>query len=451
MKKKIKNIFLGTYVRGFVTLYALFTFVGAVLLMLPISLKEGQELSFIDALFVSVSGMSTTGLSTVVVADVLTRFGQLILAFIIQFGGIGLIMLLAVFWMFTGKNISYKERQFIVTDQNQVKSSKVVKLVRDVLIILFTIEFVMIIVMGFYLYFRGYFEIGESFFQAFFLTISMTANAGFDITGDSLFRYNADYVFQLMAMFLMFTGAVGFWPLVELKDWFIAKRKKEKFQFSLFSKILVYMHVGLWILGAVIVFLIERGNFFIDLSVIEQTFYSLFMSLTTRNAGFATMDIVNFKDATLLLFIVFMFIGSSPNSAGGGIRTTTFLVVLASIFSFSKSRDQVLLHKKAVKPETVMKSIIVIVVATFVVVTSTFMILAFDNITFKESLFEVASAFGTTGLSLGVTAGLNSFSKFVLIITMFIGRIGIVALLLFMQGHKKAQKIKYPEINLIVG
>ncbi|XMB66848.1 potassium transporter TrkG [Mycoplasmatota bacterium zrk1] len=451
MKKKIKNIFLGTYVRGFVTLYALFTFVGAILLMLPISLKEGQELSFIDALFVSVSGMSTTGLSTVVVADVLTRFGQLILAFIIQFGGIGLIMLLAVFWMFTGKNISYKERQFIVTDQNQVKSSKVVKLVRDVLIILFTIEFVMIIVMGFYLYFRGYFEIGESFFQAFFLTISMTANAGFDITGDSLFRYNTDYVFQLMAMFLMFTGAVGFWPLVELKDWFIAKRKKEKFQFSLFSKILVYMHVGLWILGAVIVFLIERGNFFIDLSVIEQTFYSLFMSLTTRNAGFATMDIVNFKDATLLLFIVFMFIGSSPNSAGGGIRTTTFLVVLASIFSFSKSRDQVLLHKKAVKPETVMKSIIVIVVATFVVVTSTFMILAFDNITFKESLFEVASAFGTTGLSLGVTAGLNSFSKFVLIVTMFIGRIGIVALLLFMRGHKKAQNIKYPEINLIVG
>ena len=360
-------------------------------------------------------------------------------------------MLLAVFWMATGKNISFKERQLIVTDQNQVRTSKVVKLVRDVLIILFTIEFVMIIVMGLYLYFKQYFGFGESFFQSFFLTISMTANAGFDITGDSLLRYSSDYGFQLMAMFLMFTGAVGFWPLVELKDWVIAKKNKQKFHFSMFSKILIYMHLGLWIVGAIVVFLIERNNFMIDLNIVEQTFYSLFMSLTTRNAGFATMDIGLFKDATLLLFIAFMFIGSSPNSAGGGIRTTTFLVVIASIFSFSKSREQVLINKRAVKPETVKKSLIVVIVAMIVVISSTLLLLAFDDVTFKESLFEVASAFGTTGLSLGITSGLNMFSKIVIISTMFIGRIGIVALLLFMQGRKKAQNIKYPEMDMIVG
>ena len=450
MRKTLKNIFLGTYVRGFVTFYALFTLLGAILLRMPFSLQPGQELSFIDALFVSVSGISTTGLSTVTVANVLSKAGQLILAFIIQFGGFGLIMLLAVFWIATGKNITFRERQFIVTDQNQVKSSKVVKLVRDVIVILFSIELVMIIIMGLYLYFKNYFTLGESFFQSMFLTISMTANAGFDITGDSLVRYSTDYTFQLMAMFLMFTGAVGFWPLVELKDWFTARKNKEKFKFSLFSKILVFMHIGLWIFGAIVVFLIEKDNFLIGASASESIFYSLFKSLTTRNAGFSTMDVGMFRDATLFMFIAFMFIGSSPNSAGGGIRTSTFLVVLATIFSFSKSRDQVVINKKGVRQETVMKAVVVIIVAMFVIIASTFLILIFDNVTLKESLFEVASAFGTTGLSLGITSSINAFSKVVLIATMFIGRIGIVSLLLFMQSGSR-NSFKYPEVDLIVG
>lgn len=449
--KRIKHLFVGTYVRSFVTLYAGFTLVGAVLLMMPFSLQDGQTITFIDALFVAVSGISTTGLSTVVVADVLSRFGQLILAFMIQFGGIGLIMLIGFFWLSTGRNISYRQRQFIVTDQNQVKTSQVVKLIRDVLIILFSIELVMIIVMGTYLYLNDYFTLGESFFQSLFLTISMTANAGFDITGDSLFRYANDYWFQLMAMFLMFTGAVGFWPLVELKDWFIAKRKKVNFEFSMFTKILVAMHVGLWIIGALAVFVIEYDNFLAGKEVMEKIFYSTFMSLTTRNAGFATMNVTNFKGATLLLFAGLMFIGSSPNSAGGGIRTTTFIVVIAALFSFSKSREQVVLCHKSIKKQTVLKSLVVFIVAGILVFVSSFLILAFDDVTLKEAVFEVASAFGTTGLSLGITSSLNSLSKIVLITTMFIGRIGIVALLLFMKDKKNFNKIKYPEIDLIVG
>jgi len=449
--KRIKHLFAGTYVRSFVTLYAGFTLVGAILLMMPFSLQAGQSITFIDALFVSVSGISTTGLSTVVVANVLSKVGQLILAFIIQFGGIGLIMLIGFFWLSTGKNISYRQRQFIVTDQNQVKTAQVVKLIKDVLIILFSIELVMFIIMGSYLYLNDYFTMGESFFQALFLTVSMTANAGFDITGDSLFRYSNDYGFQFMAMFLMFTGAVGFWPLVELKDWFVAKGKKVKFEFSMFTKILVAMHVGLWIFGAIAVFVIEYDNFLAGKDLIEKFFYSTFMSLTTRNAGFATMNVTNFKGATLLLFAGLMFIGSSPNSAGGGIRTTTFLVVVAALFSFSKSREQVVLGHKAIKKQTVQKSLIVFIVAGLIVFTSSFLILVFDNVTLKEAVFEVASAFGTTGLSLGITSSLNSMSKFVLIATMFIGRIGIVALLLFMKDKRDFNKIKYPNIDLIVG
>lgn len=449
--KRIKHLFTGTYTRSFVTLYASFTLVGALLLMMPFSLQSGQSLSFIDALFVSVSGMSTTGLSTVVVADVLSKVGQLILAFIIQFGGIGLIMLIGFFWLSTGRNISYKQRQFIVTDQNQVKTSQVVKLVRDVLIILFSIEFVMFLIMGAYLWLNDYFSLGESYFQALFLTISMTANAGFDITGDSLFRYANDYTFQMMAMFLMFVGAVGFWPLVELKDWFVSRRKNEKFEFSMFSKILVYAHIGLWVFGAIAVFALEANNYLADKGVMDTIFYSFFMSLTTRNAGFATMDVTDFKGATLILFAGLMFIGSSPNSAGGGIRTTTFIVVLSALFSFSIEREQVVIGKKAIKRQTVMKAMVVFIVASLVVFVSSFLMLAFDTVTLKEAVFEVASAFGTTGLSLGITSSINSFSKVILIATMFIGRIGIVALLLFLKERKDFNKIKYPETDIIVG
>ncbi len=450
--KWIKNIFTGTYVRSFVTLYAAFTLAGAFLLMMPFSLQAGQSITFIDALFVSVSGMSTTGLSTVVVADVLSIPGQAILAFIIQFGGIGLIMLIGFFWLSTGRNITYRQRQFIVTDQNQVKTSQVVKLIRDVLVILFSIEGVMMVIMSIYLFTNNYFPLGQSIWQAVFLTISMTANAGFDITGDSLFRYANDYTFQSMAMFLMFTGAVGFWPLVELKDWFTAKRDpNKKFEFSLFTKLIVFAHIALWIAGAIVVFLIERNNFLADKNIIETIFYSFFMSLTTRNAGFATMDVNNFRDGTLILFSALMFIGSSPNSAGGGIRTSTFIVVLAALFSFSIERKQVVIGNKAMKNETVMKSLVVFIMAIIIVVTSSFLLMAFDVVTFREAIFEVASAFGTTGLSLGITSGLNAFSKFVLIMTMFIGRIGIVALMLFFKERKDSNKIKYPEINLIVG
>jgi len=150
---------------------------GAILLKLPISIQTGQSLSWIDAIFVSVSGMSTTGLTTVVVKDVLTIFGQTVLAFILQFGGIGLIMFVSIFWLLTRKKISFRERTMIMTDQNQIGRSGIVRFVKNVLIMIISIEVVGFIIMSSYLYFAGYFNLGSSLFQAFFLTISMFTNA----------------------------------------------------------------------------------------------------------------------------------------------------------------------------------------------------------------------------------------------------------------------------------
>ena len=451
MIRSIVQVFSKTPIRTFVTMYAGVTILGAILLYLPISQPNGNPLSFIDALFISVSGVSTTGLSTVPIATRLNPVGQVILLFLIQFGGIGLIMLIGFFWLTTGKNITLSERKLIATDQNQIRTSQVVKLIRDVLWILFVIEAVIFVIMGAYLYLNEYFGLGESFYQAFFLTISLTANAGFDITGDSLFRYANDIPFQLMAMFLMFVGAVGFWPLVEVKDFIQAKWRRKDFKFSLFAKILVTMHVALWLFGAIVIYGIEAGQYFVDYSTLDAIVTSLFMSLTTRNAGFSTMDVAAFSPATHMLMTTLMFIGSSPNSAGGGIRTSTVLLVIGALIAFSQNRKQVIVQKRAIKPETVYKALLVVIVATSLIITSSFMMMLFEPFGFTQVIFEVTSAFGTTGLSLGITSELTVYSKIILIIVMFIGRIGIVALLLIFATKDDTNRIRYPEIDMIVG
>lgn len=454
--KKLKKIFFGTYIRGFVVSYFLFLMGGATLLKLPLSIQDGESLSWIDAIFVSVSGMSTTGLSTVTVSEVFTTFGQTVLAFILQFGGIGLIMFVAIFWLLSGKRITFKERTMIMTDQNQIGKSGIVGFLRNVLIMILSIEAVGFVVMTFYLYFTGTFDFGDSLFQSFFLTISMFTNAGFDITpfaGGSLFYYADEqmYFMQILAMTLMFLGAIGFWPLAELKMWVEAKIKKEKYDFSLFTKILVFMHVGLWLVSAILVFVLEYDGFLADKTLLDSIFYSLFMSLTTRNAGFATMSMTAMSDTTQVLFGILMFIGSSPNSAGGGIRTTTFLLTVLGIFAFSRGREQVVIRKKAIKKDAIQKSLIVVIGAATLILSGLLVMAYTEPFTIKELFFEIASAFGTTGLSLGITSSLTNMGKFVLIVTMFCGRVGILALLLMFKGNRTASSVKYPEIDMIVG
>lgn len=451
MQSTIKKILFGSYVRTIVSYYASFTLLGALLLMLPFS--NTVNLSFIDAIFISASGISTTGLSTVNVSLGLTKFGQVILALILQIGGVGLMLILVGVWMIVGKRISFKERTMIVTDQNQLKAGGVIRLMKDTLILILFIELIGFILLSFHFYLNGYFNKDESIFQAFFLTISLFTNAGFDITGSSLTNYANDYFVLTIGIILVFLGAVGFWVLVEFKDFLKAKVNRKRFTFSVYVKIIVKMHLGLVLLGAIFIAIFEHNNFLTDKNQIERIFYCLFMSITTRNAGFSTLDIKEFTPATLWLFNGLMFIGSSPNSTGGGIRTSTFLVVLATLYSFSIGRTQTVIYKKAIKERTVLKCLLVLIGAILIIFSATWIICIAEPLKDQNAIiFEVFSAFGTTGLSLGITSELSILSKIVLIITMFIGRIGVISLLLFFKDtNNYKNKIKYPEYDLIIG
>ena len=460
--KKFKKIFFGTYIRGFVFSYFIFLMAGATLLKLPMSIQDGQTLKWIDAIFVSVSGMSTTGLSTIVVMETLTPFGQTILAFILQFGGIGLIMFVAIFWLLSRKRISFRERTMIMTDQNQIGRAGIVGFIRNVLIMILTIELIGFTIMTGYLhFFTDYFEtFGEAAFQSFFLTISMFTNAGFDISpgADSLMMYGVnnplgqDYFMQSLAMILMILGAIGFWPLAEVKQYFGAKRRKEKYEFSLFTKIIVSMHLGLWIVSAIFTYVVEVNGAFAGMGFMDGAFYSLFMSLTTRNAGFATMEMSSFGPTIRAFYGILMFIGSSPNSAGGGIRTTTFLLTFLYIYSFSRGKEQVVIKKRSIKVEALQKSLMVVIGAASLILVALLIMTYTESFSTEKIFFEIASAFGTTGLSLGITSGLTTIGKLTIIVVMFCGRVGILALLLMFRGDKRrGNNIKYPEMDIIVG
>lgn len=454
-KRKISDIILPHHIIGYSVSYLMLIILGALLLSLPVSLQEGQSITIIDALFTAASAVSVTGLTSIVVGDVFSRFGLVVLLLIIQVGGIGLMFLIVFFWLVIKKNIGFSERNMIMTDQNQFSRKGMVKLIRNVLIMFFWIELIGFIIIANYLYFAGYFNLRESLFQALFLTISLTANAGFDIAPnrDSFQMFSHDYFMQSMAMILMLMGSIGFWVLSEFKEFIHAKRMKKVFKFSYFVRMLVFLHLLFVVLGALFIFVFEFNGFLADKGTIESIYYAFFMSITTRNAGFSTMDVNEFSTATSMIIMMFMFIGASPNSYGGGIRTTSIVVIILSIRAFAVGKDYVIFNNRKIKNGTVHKAYVAFVSAIFIVFSGVIVLSFLETQPLHKILFEVTSAYGTTGLSMGITSSLHGFSKLVLVITMFIGRLGILALVMMIRPSNpyNTTKYQYPEENIIVG
>lgn len=387
--------------------------------------------------------------------EVFSQIGLIILLLIIQIGGIGVMFLVVFFWLVIRKKIGFTERNMIMVDQNQFTRSGMVKLVRNVLIMFFWIELIGFLILSHYLYFSGYFEYREALFQGLFLTISLTANAGFDIApnADSFMMFSEDYVMQTFAIILMFMGSIGFWVLSEVKQYIQAKRNKEPFRFSYFVKMIVTLHIAFILIGASIIFVFEYNHFLVDKGFFESIYYAFFMSITTRNAGFSTMNINEFQHATSLVVMLLMFIGASPNSYGGGIRTTSFVIILLSIKAFATGRQEVVFKKRKIKDETINRAYLAFVSGLFVIFLGTVMLSLIEEEPLHMVLFEVISAFGTTGLSMGITETLSSLSKIILVIIMYIGRLGILALVMMIRPNNPQglPNYKYPEENIIVG
>jgi potassium uptake TrkH family protein len=447
LRKKLSNL---TPAQMIVVYYSIAVLVSVSLLSLPLATKPGVSFTFMDALFVAVSAVSVTGLTTVNISETFTATGSYILMFIFQFGGIGIMALGTFFWLIIGKKIGLKERQLIMADQNQTGLSGMVKMLKGILLIITIIELFGALLLG--THFLNYYpNWHQAFMNGLFLSVSATTNAGFDITGASMIPYANDYFVQMVSIVLMALGAIGFPVLMETKAYLTQRNNKHLFRFSLFTKITTVTFLGLLIFGTLIILLLEHNHFLADKTWHQSFFYALFQSAATRSGGFATLNINDFTESTLLVMSSLMFIGASPSSVGGGIRTTTFALNLLFLYHFARGNHSIKIFKRELTHEDVTKSLVVTTLAILICFTATVILRVTEEHELIAILFEVSSAFGTSGLSMGITPELSTIGKFVIIILMFIGRVGLVIFLLFIGGKGDKTQIHYPKEKVIIG
>lgn len=419
------------------------------LLNLPGVYKPGVKIAFIDSLFTAVSAVSVTGLTTISIWDTYTVFGLCMIMVVLQFGGIGIMSIGTFFWLIVKKRIGLRERQLIMVDHNQYSLAGVVHLIREIVKIIFLIEIIGSLVLTAYMT-QFYDTFSEALLNGTFLAVSATTNAGFDITGASMVPYFNDYFVQSVTMILIILGAIGFPVLIEVKSYF--SKKVPHFRFSLFTKITTVTFGLLLVWGTLMIFILESFHSFKGMSWHEKLFTSLFHSVSSRSAGLTTHDITNFSEATDIFISSLMFIGASPSSVGGGIRTTTFAIAILFLINFARGHEVINVFNREIKLIDVFRSYAVIIVAGVMVMTALLILLITEpGVPVVALLFEITSAFGTCGMSLGITSDLSSTGKVIIMVLMFIGRVGLISFLYTLGGKTKKPHYRFPKERVIIG
>lgn len=435
--------------------YILMTVLSLVLFYMPIFREPNSHVSFVDMLFMAISTVSVTGLSTFDINSVFNDNGIILLEILFQVGGLGIMMISTAFVIFSKRRITLKQRQLIMTDMNQPRLSGIVRLIRITFAILIWFQLLFGTFFSIYFYYRGYFDRWrDAVFYGFYQAISAVTNSGFDVTGDSIKPFAHDYFFLILIMFLIFVGGIGFPVLMECREWLLYKRSNAKlpFRFSLFTKLAVLAFVILFVSGTVLIYLLEKDHLFQDSNMSVKWINSMFYSITTRNAGLQIHDLGDFQITTLIIFSLLMFIGCSPSSVGGGIRTTTVAIIGLYLYSFLKSEDNINIFGRRIDQDDVRKSVVVFMLSLGMCFFCIVFLSATEEQTLISIIIEVTSAFGTTGLSLGITGDLSVVGKITIAALMFIGRIGMLyTLMLFVPKETRDLGYEYPSEKIIIG
>ncbi|MFV0424538.1 MAG: TrkH family potassium uptake protein [Bacilli bacterium] len=436
--------------------YFCIVIIGSVLLRLPISLTGNTEVSLFDTLFTATSAVSVTGLSVTSTVDSFSFFGQIIIMLLIICGGIGVMAIKASIYLLFRLKLDSRDRRLLMNEQQHDRNSGMAKLVKQILLITAVITTLGFILLASRFYFYYDMELGQSLWYGLFHSVSAINNAGFDLFGNSLINYSNDYFIQFIFIFLIIFGGIGFPIIVEFSRYIghKIKRRKNVFRISLFSKLTLSAYFIILLVGFLFIFFVEYNNglAYNDNTFMDKVFLALFQSVTTRNAGFATTELSRFGSTTLFMMTIMMFIGAAPSSTGGGIRTTTFAVIAVYVYNKTINREQVVAFKRRLPDKTIISAFLTFSLGIMILFLGTIIILIFDNLPASDVMFEVASAFGTTGLSTGITAGLSQVSQFVLIVIMFTGQIGITTMLgVWTSDERKSNQFLYAEENVLIG
>ncbi|TSI04205.1 TrkH family potassium uptake protein [Lysinibacillus sp. BW-2-10] len=446
--KKKKNRVITPF-QLLVSYYFIAISISFLLLRIPAVYLDGKEVSIVDSLFTAVSAVSVTGLTVFNISATFTPFGIVVLLVILQLGAIGIMSLGTFLWLITGKRIGMRERQLIMIDHNQYHVSGVVQLLKEIVKLLFIIEAIGAFILS--IHFHQYFDTwGESVKHGIFASISATTNGGFDLTGESLKPYHNDYFVQFITMILIVLGAIGFPVLIEIKNFLLSKNRTVRF--SLFTKITVVTYGILFVVGTIVIGFIESFQSFRGMPWHEKLFTAMFHSISSRSGGLTTFDVSQFSEATDIFLSFLMFIGSSPSSVGGGIRTTTFALAILFLFNFANGRTEIQLFGREIYVIDIFRSYVVIILAFFMVMIATMILLVTEpSATTTQIIFEITSAFGTCGMSLGITENLSTEGKFVIMVLMFIGRVGLISFLYTLGGKADKLPYRYPKERVIIG
>ncbi|MFF2752287.1 TrkH family potassium uptake protein [Psychrobacillus sp. NPDC058041] len=449
IKKRLKTKLNSTPAQAIVTYYFIAIAISVILLRLPGVHKPGVHVDFIDSLFTAVSAVSVTGLSAVNISETYSVFGYFMIILVLQLGGIGIMALGTFVWLISGKKIGLRERQLIMVDYNQSNLSGVVNLIKEIVKILLLIQVIGALLLT--LYFIQYYDsFKEALTHGIFTSVSATTNAGFDITGDSLIPYHHDYFVQMITIFLIIFGAIGFPVLIEVKEFLSNKNKG--FRFSLFTRLTTLTYAILLVFGTIMIYLLEMFNSFKGMPWHEKFFTALFHSVSTRSAGLTTIDVTQFQEGTNFLMSVLMFIGASPSSVGGGIRTTTLAIAVLFLINFSRGKDSVQIFNREVHLIDIFRAFAVITLALAMVFAATILLSVTEtNVPITSLIFEITSAFGTCGMSLGITGDLSNMGKIIIMVLMFIGRVGLISFLYSLGGKSNKTKFRYPKERVTIG
>jgi trk system potassium uptake protein TrkH len=432
--------------------FAAIIVVGSILLNLPISSRDGHSIGFINALFTATSAVCVTGLVVVDTYTHWTLFGQAVILFLIQVGGLGFMTLATLFSLALGRRISFKERLLIAESLNQFSPQGMVKLIKDILLGTLLFEGLGAIILS--IRFAGQFGLKIGIYKGIFHSISAFCNAGFDLMGvhgkfSSLSNYVEDPVVSLTIMMLVIIGGLGF------AVWEDVYRTRNFSELRLHTKLVLVITGILLVVGFISFLALEYSNAktLQPLSFKGKILASMFQSVTPRTAGFNTISLPDLTNATKLITMLLMFIGGSPGSTAGGIKTTTAGVVLFSVISVLRGSSDVNMFRKRLEIAIIFKAMSIFVLSLTIIICTTVILSILGDATLLEYLFESTSAFGTVGLSLGVTPTLSSVSKAALIITMFMGRVGVLTMgmAITLRMQKSELKLKYPEAKVLVG
>lgn len=425
--------------------FALLIFIGTMLLSLPAASKNGESLKLIDAFFTATSAVCVTGLTIADTGSYFSLFGQIVIISLIQIGGLGIMTASTLIALLLGKKIQLKERLLIQESFNHYTSSGIIRLVLYVIKLTFVIEFIGGILLTIFLWSDyGSYAIYLGFWHA----ISSFCNAGFDIFahGNSYINYATHLGINLTLTILIITGGLGFFVINDIF------RKKNWRNLDVQSKLILTVTGSLLIGGTIIVFLLEHSNLKTlgSLPFGDQILAS-FIQTVSRTAGIATVDISYFYSSTFLIIIFLMFIGASPGSTGGGIKTSTFGIIISSVIALIKGKRDVEVYYRKIPNEIVARSFMVFFVSVTLVLFVTFLLTILENQPFLFLLFEAVSAFSTAGLSTSVSPELSDMGKFIIILTMFVGRVGMLTFVMSFTLRRNKGFYHYPDGKFRIG